>query len=42
MRLHYDLPVYKAYYYLLLEIFKFTMDFTREYKYIVGESLKKK
>lgn len=39
---HYDeLPVYKASYDLLLEIFKFTKEFSREYKYTVGESLKK-
>jgi len=36
-----ELPVYKAYYDLLLEIFRFTKDFTKEYKYTVGESLKK-
>jgi hypothetical protein len=41
MALHYDLPVYKACYDLLLEIFLFTKDFTKEYKYTVGESLKK-
>ena len=36
-----ELPVYKASYDLLLEIFKFVKDFSREYKYTVGESLKK-
>ena len=41
MGLHYDLPVYKACYDLLLEIFQFTKDFSKEYKYTVGESLKK-
>jgi hypothetical protein len=41
MRLHSDLPVYKATYDLLLAIFQFTKDFNREYKYTVGESLKK-
>ena len=39
MGLHYDLPVYKACYDLLLEIFQFTKDFSREYKYTFGESL---
>jgi len=39
MGLHYDLPVYKACYDLLLEIFQFTKDFTKEYKYMVGENL---
>ncbi|MBM3435248.1 MAG: four helix bundle protein [Bacteroidetes bacterium] len=41
MGLHSDLPVYKACYDLLLEIFIFTKDFSKEYKYTVGESLKK-
>ena len=41
MALHQELPVYKASYDLLLEIFRFTKDFSKEYKYTVGESLKK-
>ena len=36
-----ELLVYKASYDLLLEIFRFTKEFNREYKYTVGESLKK-
>ena len=36
-----ELPVYKASYDLLIEIFRFTKDFSREYKYTIGESLKK-
>lgn len=36
-----ELPVYKASYDLLICIFRFTKEFTREYKYTVGESLKK-
>ena len=36
-----ELPVYKATYDLLLAIFKFTKEFSKEYKYTVGESLKK-
>ena len=36
-----ELPVYKASYDLMLEIFTFTKDFAKEYKYTVGESLKK-
>jgi hypothetical protein len=36
-----ELTVYKATYDLLLAIFIFTKDFSREYKYTVGESLKK-
>jgi len=41
MGLHSDLPVYKACYDLLLEIFNFVKDFGKEYKYTVGENLKK-
>jgi len=41
MALYNELPVYKATYDLLLGIFKFTKDFSKEYKYTVGESLKK-
>jgi len=41
MGLHQELPVYKASYDLLIEIFQFTKDFSKEYKYTVGESLKK-
>ena len=36
-----ELPVYKATYDLLLEMFRFTKDFSKEFKYTVGESLKK-
>jgi hypothetical protein len=36
-----ELPVYKASYDLLLEIFRFTKDFSKDYKYTVGESIKK-
>jgi len=35
------LPLYKASYDLFLEIFKFVKEFDREYKYTIGESLKK-
>lgn len=41
MALHYDLPVYKACYDLLMEIFMFTKGFGKEFKFTVGESLKK-
>ena len=41
MSLHSELPVYKASYDLLLSIFEFTRDFSKEYKYTVGESIKK-
>jgi SHS2 domain-containing protein len=36
-----ELPVYKASYDLLLGIFDFVKDFKREYKYTLGEELKK-
>jgi len=36
-----ELPVYKATYDLLLAIFQFTKEFSKEYKYTFGESLKK-
>jgi hypothetical protein len=41
MALYSELPVFKATYDLLLAIFRFTKDFGKEYKYTVGESLKK-
>ena len=41
MALYSDLPVYKSTYDLLLAIFRFTKYFSKEYKYTVGESLKK-
>ncbi len=41
MSLHSDLPVYKASYDLLLNIFEFTRNFKKEYKKTVGESIKK-
>jgi hypothetical protein len=41
MALYGELPVYKASYDLLLTIFQFTKDFKKEYKFTVGESLKK-
>jgi len=35
-----ELPVYKATYDLILGIFRFTKEFSREYKYTVGEKIK--
>src|ERR1022692_4236930 len=35
-----NLPVYKASYDLLVEIFQFVKNFNKEYKYTVGEKLK--
>ena len=41
MALYNQLPVYKVSYDLLVKIFQFTRQFTKEYKYTIGESLKK-
>ena len=41
MAMYDELPVYKATYDLLLAIFMFTGNFKKEFKYTVGESLKK-
>ena len=41
MSLHNELPVYKASSDLLVEIFQFTKEFSKDYKYTVGESLRK-
>ena len=41
MTTYYNLPVYKQSYDLLIEIFKLTKEFNREYKYTIGEELKK-
>jgi len=40
MALHSELPVYKASYDLMLTVFQFVKDFSREYKYSVGDALK--
>jgi len=36
-----ELPIYKATYDLTLVVFKFVKNFNKEYKYTIGESLKK-
>ena len=41
MVIYNHLPVYKASYDLLVDIFEVTRHFTREYKYTLGESIKK-
>ena len=41
MALYYDLPVYKDVYRLILAIFEHTKDFPREYKYTLGQDLKR-
>jgi hypothetical protein len=40
MALYDELPVFKAAYDLLLDIFRFSATLTREYKYTLGEKLK--
>jgi hypothetical protein len=41
MAIYLHLPVYKASYDLALEIFKTIKEFNREYKYTLGENIKK-
>ena len=41
MGLYYDLPVYKDVFDLILLIYKYTKDFSREYKYTIGQDLKR-
>lgn len=41
MALYNHLPVYKDSYDLLVELFRFVKDFSREYKFTLGESIKK-
>jgi hypothetical protein len=41
MALYNQLPVYKVSYDLLVSIFKYSSNFKKEYKYTIGESLKK-
>jgi hypothetical protein len=41
MALYYDLPVFKAVYKLILLIYNLTKDSSKEYKYTLGQDLKK-
>lgn len=41
MAIYDTLPVYKVSYDFLLDLFKFTKNFDREYKYTIGQDLKK-
>lgn len=41
MAIYLHLPVYKASYDLIIELFRVIKEFNREYKYTLGESLKK-
>jgi hypothetical protein len=38
--LYYELPIYQETYHLLLELFKLTQNFSREYKYTIGQDIK--
>lgn len=41
MVLYYELPVYRDTYKLLLKIFEVTKDFSKEYKYSLGQDMKR-
>ncbi|MEA2113026.1 MAG: four helix bundle protein [Patescibacteria group bacterium] len=41
MSIYSNLPVYRTSYELLLNLFKFSNNFSRDYKYTLGESIKK-
>ena len=41
MALYYDLPVYRDTYQLILKIFECTKDFPKEYKYTLGQDMKR-
>ena len=41
MALYYDLPVFKDVYKMTLRIFELTSNFSREYKYTLGQDLKR-
>jgi len=41
MALYYDLPVFKDVYQLILKVFEYTKDFPREYKYTLGQDMKR-
>jgi hypothetical protein len=41
MALYYDLLVYRNTYKLILIIFEYTKDFSKDYKYILGQDMKR-
>ena len=41
MALYYELPVYRDTYKLILKIFECTKDFSKEYKYTLGQDMKR-
>jgi hypothetical protein len=41
MALYYELPVYRDTYQFILKIFECTKDFSKEYKYTLGQDMKR-
>jgi hypothetical protein len=41
MALYYDLPVYRDTYQFFLKIFEMTKDFLKDYKYSLGQDMKR-
>ena len=41
MALYYDLPVYRDTYKLILKIFEYSKDFPKDYKYTLGQDMKR-
>src|SRR6056297_1158674 len=41
MALYYDLKVFQDVYQLILKVFEYTKDFPREYKYTLGQDMKR-
>jgi hypothetical protein len=41
MALYFDLPVYRGTYRLVLKIFEVTKDFPKEYKFTLGQDMKR-
>lgn len=41
MALYYDLPVYRDTYKLILKIFEYTKDFPKDYKFTLGQDMKR-
>jgi hypothetical protein len=41
MALYYDLPVFKDMYTLALQVFELTQHFSREYKFTLGQDMKR-
>jgi hypothetical protein len=41
MALYYDLPVFKDMYSLALKLFEITQNFSREYKFTLGQDMKR-